>query len=63
MLSDPAAKPCPYCNSSEVVAPAKAASVTGYWRCTRCGEMWHPNRINAHQSYSRTIARTRIGER
>jgi ribosomal protein L37AE/L43A len=63
MSRDSAAKACPYCNSSDVVGPAKP-SATGYWRCASCGEMWHPDRIGAHHSYPGSVgARTRIAGR
>jgi hypothetical protein len=51
MSNDSAAKPCPYCNSSEVVEPAKASS-SGYRRCRRCNEVWRPDRISANQAYA-----------
>jgi len=63
MSRDSAARPCPYCNCSEVVAPVKPSS-SGYWRCTRCGELWHPDRISANHRYAGSIAaRTRIAGR
>jgi hypothetical protein len=60
MSNDSATKPCPYCNSPEVVEPAKA-SPSGYRRCRRCNEVWHPDRISAHQAHANaTAARTRM---
>ena len=44
--SSPDRPNCPYCRSSDVVIPAKRSALS-YFRCNKCGELWHPDRVSA----------------
>jgi predicted Zn finger-like uncharacterized protein len=35
---------CPTCRSSAIVTKAKSPDADTYWRCTKCGEIWHASR-------------------
>jgi len=36
---------CPFCDSEAVVATAPKITSATYWRCERCGQLWHPARL------------------
>src|SRR6476619_4836873 len=44
---------CPTCQSSAIVTKAKSPDADSYWRCTKCGEIWHASRTvtNRHHAY------------
>jgi transposase-like protein len=41
-----APKTCPFCKSVDVTTTSKAVSVSTYWRCTACGEIWNVGRLH-----------------
>jgi ribosomal protein L37AE/L43A len=36
---------CPFCESKAVGTLAKVITISTYWRCQACGEMWNPQRL------------------
>jgi hypothetical protein len=38
---------CPFCQSKAVGTLAKVITVSTYWRCQACGEMWNPQRLES----------------
>lgn len=36
---------CPFCASEEVTTNDKPVSVSAYWRCKKCGEIWNASRL------------------
>jgi ribosomal protein L37AE/L43A len=36
---------CPFCQSKAVGTLDKAITISTYWRCQSCGEMWNPQRL------------------
>jgi ribosomal protein L37AE/L43A len=36
---------CPFCRSKAVGTLAKVITISTYWRCQSCGEMWNPQRL------------------
>jgi hypothetical protein len=44
---DPVQHPeaCPFCESKAVGTRDKAITISTYWRCQSCGEMWNPQRL------------------
>lgn len=36
---------CPFCGSSDVQTTSKAVTVSTYWRCTACGQIWNADRL------------------
>jgi len=40
---------CPYCNSSDVSATGKVTAAS-YYRCQRCGQVWHPDRLGPRRT-------------
>lgn len=38
---------CPFCASERVATTGKAVTVSSYWRCEACGEIWNPGRAGA----------------
>ena len=44
-------KSCPFCQSKAITTNRKEST---YWRCERCGEMWHPERLLAANTYGRS---------
>jgi ribosomal protein L37AE/L43A len=42
-LTDPPTK-CPECSSPRVKTTAKSITVSTYWRCEACGEIWNVGR-------------------
>jgi transposase-like protein len=45
-------KACPACRSIEFTTTSKTVTVTSYWRCLRCGEIWNQERSRAADRYS-----------
>ena len=45
---DPVQRPeaCPFCESTAVGTLDKAITISTYWRCHSCGEMWNPQRLD-----------------
>jgi transposase-like protein len=37
-------KACPACRSTDLTSTSKTVTVTSYWRCLRCGEVWNEER-------------------
>ena len=35
---------CPFCKSHHVTTTGNAGSLSTYWRCHACGEIWNPTR-------------------
>ena len=44
-----APKACPFCNSLKITTTSKAVSVSTYWRCTDCGQIWNADRLHVGQ--------------
>jgi hypothetical protein len=44
-VSEPTA--CPFCRSDAVTATDRKRSLSTYWRCEGCGQVWHPERLRA----------------
>lgn len=40
-----APKTCPFCKSVDVTTTSKAVTVSTYWRCTTCGQIWNAGRL------------------
>jgi len=40
-----APKACPFCKSPDVTTTSKQVNVSTYWRCSACGEIWNPGRL------------------
>ena len=38
-------KACPFCKSLSVTTTSKAINLSTYWRCTACGQIWNPGRL------------------
>jgi transposase-like protein len=56
-LADPtvAPKACPFCASLNVTTTSKAVTLSTYWRCTACGQIWNASRLHhgGHTPYGR----------
>jgi transposase-like protein len=39
-----APKACPFCASPDIAATGKVTAAS-YYRCHRCGQVWHPERL------------------
>jgi transposase-like protein len=46
-------KQCPFCASTRVTTTNKALSLSTYWRCHGCGEIWNPGRSAIAARYQR----------
>lgn len=38
-------KVCPFCSSPNVKTTSKTVTVSTYWRCTACGQIWNAGRL------------------
>jgi predicted RNA-binding Zn-ribbon protein involved in translation (DUF1610 family) len=38
---------CPFCGSNSVGATGRKITPSTYWRCDKCGQLWHPERLRA----------------
>ncbi len=38
---------CPFCNAATIETTSKAITVSTYWRCLKCGEIWNVSRLRA----------------
>ena len=47
----PPPKACPVCRSIELTTTGKKATVTSYWRCLKCGEVWNQERLGGGDRY------------
>jgi len=45
-----APKACPFCDSADVTTTSKSVSVSTYWRCSACGQIWNFDRLRTHLS-------------
>jgi transposase-like protein len=36
---------CPFCESTDIHTTSKTISVSTYWRCTACGQIWNAERL------------------
>jgi ribosomal protein L37AE/L43A len=36
---------CPFCRSSTVSATGQKITASTYYRCEKCGQVWHPGRL------------------
>lgn len=36
---------CPFCKSRDIATVSKAVDASTYWRCTPCGQIWNPSRL------------------
>jgi hypothetical protein len=45
-----APKACPFCKSVEVTTTSKAVTVSTYWRCGACGQIWNVGRLRTVRS-------------
>ena len=43
---------CPYCASDRVTTTNTTLSVSTYWRCDACGEIWNPGRARTEPPFS-----------
>ena len=45
--TEPAIAPetCPFCKSRDVTTTSKTVSISTYWRCTACGQIWNVSRL------------------
>lgn len=50
-----APKACPFCTSLNVTTTSKAVTLSTYWRCTACGQIWNVSRLRhgGHTPYGR----------
>ncbi len=48
-VTPPAA--CPTCKSKELTTVSKTVTAATYWRCTTCGEVWNPERLETGSRY------------
>ena len=37
---------CPFCESKAVGTLDKVITISTYWRCQSCGDMWNPQRLD-----------------
>lgn len=44
---------CPFCQSKSVGTHAKEITISTYWRCQACGEIWNPMRLELTQHRNR----------
>jgi transposase-like protein len=44
-----ALKTCPFCKSVDVTTTSKAVTVSTYWRCIACGQIWNVDRLQYGQ--------------
>lgn len=47
---------CPLCHTVDEAITTAALLEGGYWRCTRCGQMWDALRLQTAASYTRGAA-------
>ena len=46
----PAVSSCPFCRSSQITTTSKSATGNDvYWRCSGCGEIWNPSRLETQR--------------
>ena len=36
---------CPFCESADISTTSKAVTVSSYWRCAKCGQIWNSGRL------------------
>jgi hypothetical protein len=36
---------CPFCQSAAISTTSKAVSMSTYWRCATCGQIWNASRL------------------
>jgi predicted RNA-binding Zn-ribbon protein involved in translation (DUF1610 family) len=36
---------CPFCQSADIGTTSKAVTVSTYWRCAKCGQIWNSGRL------------------
>jgi transposase-like protein len=44
---------CPFCASDRVSTTSKTPTVSTYWRCHSCGEIWNPGREAVAPAFAR----------
>jgi ribosomal protein L37AE/L43A len=42
---------CPFCQSSAVSATGQRVNESTYWRCEKCGQVWHPGRLRLQNQF------------
>jgi transcription elongation factor Elf1 len=42
---------CPFCASETITATTQKVTVETYWRCEKCGQLWHPQRLRAQWEF------------
>jgi ribosomal protein L37AE/L43A len=48
---------CPFCRSHDITTSGAKLSPGTYWRCTACGQVWHPARLQPVPSYPHSYRR------
>jgi transposase-like protein len=48
---EPAPTRCPFCASEAIAATGPKLTAASYWRCDKCGQLWHPARLRSQWEY------------
>jgi transposase-like protein len=51
--NSPMPRYCPFCQSSAVAATGQKISESTYFRCSTCGQLWNPARLQLRPNYGR----------
>ncbi len=50
-VTSPTPTRCPFCGSTALSATGHRITPATYWRCEKCGQLWHPERLRASWEY------------
>ena len=42
---------CPFCAATAIAATGPKLTAASYWRCEKCGQLWHPARLRSQWEY------------